>query len=371
MKIGINCLSILNKQYTGIGRYTYNLLKGLSQVDGSNKYFLYARKGLFKFNKRIPNFETKNFYNRVDYFKRGVARVLKDVDVYHSPSFDYFHAELPFPLIVTVHDLIFRTYPKGHPERTIDQLQEQCEMAVRYAQKIICCSQNTIDDLKKYFSVDESKLALVYQGVDQKAFYPIDITEAAHARETLQAKGIHQPYLLSVGTIEPRKNLEGILRAFALLKERKKFNRQLVVAGMKGWLTDHLDHVLEELPIKDDVVFVGYLKNEELRQLYNFAEVFVFPSFYEGFGFPIIESFCCGTPVVTSNVSSCPEIAQDGALIVDPHDPEAIARAIAQIIEDQHLQERLVARGLEIGASFDERRTAQATHDIYIEVGLK
>ncbi|MCD4780623.1 MAG: glycosyltransferase family 4 protein [Candidatus Omnitrophica bacterium] len=371
MRVGINCHSILSRQYTGIGRYTYNLLKSLSQMDTGNEYWLYARKSLFNFKKKIPQFNGQRFVRKVDYFKKGIDAVLKTVDVYHSPSFDYFCARTSFPVVVTVHDLIFKSYPGGHPRRTVDELQEQFDQAVRYSQKIICCSQNTIDDIHKYFQVDRDKITLVHQGVDPDVFYTLDGDEREQARQTVKNKGISGAYILSVGTIEPRKNIAGTLRAFQILKEKKYFSGKLVVAGMKGWLNEELDRILADLPVKEDVVFPGYLTDEELRHFYNLAEVFVFPSFYEGFGYPIVEAFSCQTPVVTSNVSSCPEIAQDGALTVDPHDVDAIAEAIARLLSDQDLIARKRQAGTAIAREMNVFNTAKNTLAVYQQVSQK
>ena len=139
---------------------------------------------------------------------------------------------------------------------------------------------------------------------------------------SLRNLGIDKPYVLYVGTIEPRKNLTGLLESFALLKSRKVFQGQLVVVGMKGWMVENTGELIKKLGIGQDVIFTGFVSDEQLRQLYNMAELFVFPSFYEGFGFPILEAFCCGVPVISSNTSSCGEIAADAALTIEPQDSQ-------------------------------------------------
>jgi glycosyltransferase involved in cell wall biosynthesis len=215
--------------------------------------------------------------------------------------------------------------------------------------------------------VKKEKIAMVYQGVDKNIFYVINEEEGQLADRVIRSKGIREPYILSVGTIEPRKNLENILHAFDKLRTRRQFTGKLVVIGMKGWMSDGIESLIRKLELKNHVVFLGYLSDAELRHFYNRAEVLLFPSFYEGFGFPIVEAFCCGTPVVTSNVSSCPEVAGDAALITDPYNPEAIADSVAQLLMDQTLRKLLIERGLKRACDFNFRKTASKTLEVYRE----
>jgi glycosyltransferase involved in cell wall biosynthesis len=214
-------------------------------------------------------------------------------------------------------------------------------------------------------------MALVYQGIDKEIFYRIGKDEEVAANETLKAMGIEGPYLLSVGTIEPRKNLVNAIKAFHRLKMDGKFAGKFVVVGMEGWLHSNVGKLVEQMQLTREVKFLGYVSDRNLRYLYNKAEVFVFPSFYEGFGFPIIEAFCCEVPVVTSNVSSCPEIAGDAALTVDPGSDEAIAGAIENILSSRPLRDELVEKGRRRAGDFDFRKTAQETLNVYRDVCRK
>ena len=367
MHIAINCRSFLKKQYTGIGRYTYHLIQSLREIDSENQYSLYVRKGLFDRKKHIPSIQTRNFANRVDWFNRGTAKTLKNVDVYHSPSPDFI--DVPgAKVVVTVHDLIYKAYPQGHTQQTIDLTDQQMKKIAVQADRIICCSNSTMSDLKKYFEVGSRKIHRVYPGVDQSIFYPVQAGQEEQAKNILKANGITDRYILFVGTIEPRKNLSNLLKAFALLKQRKKFNGKLVAVGMSGWMNEGLEDLIRELQIKEDVIFPGFLSNEALRIFYNHAEVFVFPSFYEGFGFPIVEAFSCAAAVVTSNISSCPEIAQDAALTVDPNNVDAIAQAIIKIVEDPAFKKGLIQKGLKRAQEFSFSRMAEQTLAVYNEV---
>ncbi|MCK4882028.1 MAG: glycosyltransferase family 4 protein [Candidatus Omnitrophica bacterium] len=368
MRIAINCRSFLKKQYTGIGRYSYHLVKSLSEIDGKNEYQLYARKGVFSFNKKTPRFPAKNFTSRVDWFGRGIAKQLKNIDLCHFPSPGPLEAPDGAKIIVTVHDVIFKAFPQGHTLVTIDAGERQFEQIRKQSAKIICCSDNTACDLKKYFQVPDEKIVRIYPGVDKGIFNRIAKEEEATAERVLAQKGVKQPFILSVGTIEPRKNLINSIHAFHALRAKKDFSGKLVVIGMDGWLHDDLVNLIETLRLKKDIIFLGYLTDAELRYFYNKAEVFIFPSFYEGFGFPILEAFCCGAPVVTSNISSCPEIAGDAALSVDPNSPQDIAGAIGRIVSDRDLRETLREKGSKRAEDFDFRKTAEETLKVYEEV---
>ena len=303
MRVAINCRSFLKRQYTGIGRYAYHLVKSLSEIDHGNEYHLYARKNFFCFNRRLPHFQAKNFIPRVDWLNRGPARILKNIDVYHLPSPSPLAAPSGAKIVVTVHDLIFKAFPEGHTQQTIEEGKRQFAEIGQKASKIICCSLSTVNDLQKYCQIPAAKFTLVYQGVDKNIFYRIAEEESRWADQALKAKGIEAPFIFSVGTIEPRKNLMNLMRAFHRLRSKGKFTGKLVVAGMKGWLTENIDALVKKLGLTKHIAFLGFLSDRELRYLYNKAEVFAFPSFYEGFGFPIVEAFGCQVPVVTSNVS--------------------------------------------------------------------
>jgi len=267
-----------------------------------------------------------------------------------------------------VHDLIFKTFPQGHTPKTIEATEKQFYNIIKQVTKIICVSRNTVKDLHKYFSISQDKVSLVYQGVDKTVFYPVDLEEEFIAGKFIRHKGIDGPFILSVGTIEPRKNLENLIHAFHILKTKNVFRGKLVVAGMSGWMSEGLSALIRKLELKNEIIFLGYVSDRELRYFYNSTEVFVFPSFYEGFGFPLVEAFCCGAPVVTSNVSSCPEIVRDAALMVDPYKPADIAEDVTRILHEERLKRTLREKGFVRGGDFSFRKVAQETLAVYQEV---
>jgi len=368
MRVAINCRSFLKKQYTGIGRYAYHLVKSLSDIDSDNEYQLYARKGLFSFNKRLPPIRARNFIPRIDWFNRGPANTLDHVDVYHFPSPEPLDAPGNAKIVVTIHDVIFKAFPEGHTHQTIEAGQRQFADIQQKASKIICCSKNTANDLQKYFQVPSEKITLVYQGVDKNTFYRITEDEEPQADKTLKSKGIDVPFILSVGTIEPRKNLINLVHAFHELKRGGKFSGKLVIIGMKGWMESDIGALIEKLDLTRSVAVLGYVTDRALRHFYNKTEVFVFPSLYEGFGFPIVEAFSCGAAVITSNVSSCPEIAGHAALTIDPKSSRDITDAIDRVIRDPGLKEQLKKKGIKRAEDFDFHKTAEETLKVYSEV---
>ena len=364
MRAGINCRSFLNKHYTGIGRYAYNLVRSLLEIDQKNEYVLYAQKGLFDWQKRLPRFNAKNVVKKIDWFKRGTSRFLGDVDIYHLPSQGFVDVQKA-KVVVTVHDLVYKAFPQGHTDETLRLTDEQFRSFLPRVSKIICPSQSTVNDLQKYFHVDNEKIQLIYQGVDKNLFRLLDQTEKISAKNILKARGIDNPFILFVGTIEPRKNLKNLLRAFAQCRRKKSFTGDLVVIGKLGWKSQDIPRLIQDLGIQKYVKFLGFVPDRELCWFYNLAEVFVFPSYYEGFGYPLVEAFCCGAAVVTSTVSSCPEIAADAALRVDPTQVDALAVAITRLVQDREFKNTLKQRALARAQAFDYEKTAKETLKIY------
>lgn len=354
MRIIVNCRSILLNTRTGIGRYTYHLLDQLGAIDPSTQYFLYAQKRLLDFKRRLPQFKHRYLINAIDSFKRPIPKG----DIYHLPSpcdLESFDGKV----VVTVHDLISKTFPQSHTPETNIIMERQMQAIVRRADMIICVSENTRHDLHQYYQMDHEKTTVVLSGVDHDIFYVM--SDLSQANEFLTSRGIVNDFVLFVGTIEPRKNLQTLLEAMALLKK----DMPLVVVGMKGWMTEHISSHIDRLGLRHRVIFLGYVSDTELNMLYNSCTVFVFPSLYEGFGFPIVEAFSAGACVITSTLSSCKEIAKDAALIIDPKSPSSIAQAIESIATDKALRTAYKAKGLRRSQDFSFKAMAQNTLNVY------
>ena len=367
MRIAISCRSFLKKQYTGIGRYAFNLVDSLQSIDRDNEYWLYVRKGLFDFKRKTPEFRSPRFAVKYDYFSRGPSRTLSGIDLYHCPSPEFF--EKFTRTVVTVHDLIFKSYPEGHTEQAREVMEKQMADIVRFADKIICCSKSTKMDLIKYYNLGEPALKVIYQGIDHATFYPIKEEDRPAAKDFLAKKGVTVPFILFVGTLEPRKNLAGLLEALSSIKSKGILSHRLVIVGMQGWMMETLSKRVKELDLKRECIFLGYVEDSLLRCLYNFCDAFVFPSHYEGFGYPILEALSCGAPVIASQTSSCAEIVKDAGLTIDPKSPQEIAQALMKVYEDNDLRLKLKKKSVLRAAEFSFEKTARETLDLYTHLG--
>jgi glycosyltransferase involved in cell wall biosynthesis len=270
------------------------------------------------------------------------------LDVFHSP--DYV---LP-PVrrarkVVTIHDLSFLRYPEAAEPSLRRYLSAAVPRCAGEADVILADSENTRRDVVELLGLPSEKVYVIYPGVDQRF-------SAIQERESLEAVkeryGLSYPFILSVGTLEPRKNLIVLLEAYAMLKERRDLPHRLVIAGGKGWLYEGIFQRVQELSLGEGVVFLEFVPDDLLPSLYTLADLLAFPSLYEGFGLPPLEAMACGTPVVTSESSSLPEVVGEAGLMVPADDPGALAEAMGRVLDDAKLSEDLVARGLARAAQF-------------------
>ncbi|MFC1755619.1 glycosyltransferase family 4 protein, partial [Thermoproteota archaeon] len=241
-------------------------------------------------------------------------------------------------------------------------------LSIKGADRIIADSQNTKNDILKYYGADEEKIKVVHLAPD-KVYKPIqekELLDKVRAKYNLISNTI-----FSIGIIEPRKNIANLLEAFKILKESYGLDYKLAIAGSKGKNGDlpynEVFHKVKELGLEKDVIFLGFVPREDVPLLYNIADLFAFPSLYEGFGLPVLEAMACGTPVVTSNISSLPEVAQDAALLVDPYNVGELAKAMQRVLTDKALQTQLCEKGLAQARKFSWEKTAKKIISIYEE----
>jgi glycosyltransferase involved in cell wall biosynthesis len=286
-------------------------------------------------------------------------------DIFHGA--DTLLPALSIPSIVTIHDLTARLYPEHHTH--LHRWYERFAVPIftRRAHAVITDSASTRQDLMRILPVPAEKIKVVHLGVDHTRFQP---HPPAQARARIQAAlGIDQPYFLAVGTREPRKNLAVLLHAYALLLGRLGTRTpQLVLTGAKGWGHDAASSLAQSHELQGRVLLPGYVSDDLLPDLYAGASAFVYPSLYEGFGLPILEAMACGVPVITSNTSSMPEVAEGAALLVTPSDVEAIAAAMHRIFEDDALALHLRNSGRQRAQRFTWQRTAHETLQVYADV---
>jgi glycosyltransferase involved in cell wall biosynthesis len=363
MKIGIDISQIVYQ--TGVSRYTTELVKHILELDQVNDYFLYA--GSLRMRSLIKTYlkslNSKKLTSQITYLSPKFLNLTWNYLNLFPPdrrqALDLFHASnwaLPktrAKLVTTIHDLTFLKYPKTHTQYSVRVHTRHLNRAKKYADHIITDSESTKKDLIEY-GFKDSKVSVIYPApakIFTKASNPKLITK------TLAKYSLKEPFILSVGTQEPRKNIKRLIKAFKHLNSKYP-KLSLAIAGKFGWGDT-------TQPI-DSVSLLGFVPDEDLKILYQAAKVFVYPSLYEGFGFPILEAFKSGCPVITSNRSSLPELGGDAAFYLDPTSRSMIANTIDQVLSLSSIQRsQVIEKGLKQANKFNYQTTAQQTLNVY------
>jgi glycosyltransferase involved in cell wall biosynthesis len=357
----------LRGEFSGVVRYTDELVRALApRLDGNLWVFVTRAHdgldGVCAQRVRAP-FPTPNEYARAIWEQAIVPWNVRRLgpDVYHSPNY-ILPLAVSCPTVVTVHDLAFLDRSL-HRARSHVYLSWLTAIAVRKASRVICVSDYTRDQLALHFPGVVEKIRVVGEGLGER-FAPQSAESIGSFRRTL---GFDEPYVLFVGTVEPRKNLARLIRAFDRAIAESGSPHHLVIAGAAGWLDSPVRaaHSVARLP--DRVHFLGYLAESELPAAYSGADLFAYPSLAEGFGLPPLEAMGCGTAVLTSNVSALPEVVGDAALTVDPLDEDALALALARLLTDPAAREAMAAAGLRRSRDFRWDRVAEQVLGVYRE----
>ncbi len=280
------------------------------------------------------------------------------LDVIHAPV-NVAPLITGVPRVVTVHDLAFHLFPEQYPGRKQRYLRAMTRLSVRRAARVIAVSEATRQDIIRLYGADPARVVTVPNGVGDE-MRPLAEDDVARFRAE---QGLDAPVLLFLGTLQPRKNLETLLRAYA--RTARETGWQLVVAGAAGWRHEPVFALARELGIAEAVRFVGFVPPEDLPLWYNAADAFVYPSLYEGFGLPLLEAMACGTPVVASETPALREVVGNAGLIVGPRDVPALSQALLQLARAPELRNELATRGLRRAAEFSWRRTAAETAAVY------
>jgi glycosyltransferase involved in cell wall biosynthesis len=373
MHIGIDAHAI-GAQQGGNETYIRNLIKSLAEVDGENRYTIYLA------NARAAALWRDGFANQ---FKNFTIRLLPPpTPLVRVPVFlayellkrpvDVLHVQYtapPFcrvPVIVTIHDLAFEHLPETFTRRGSFQLKLTVRRTAKKAARIATVSEFSRQDLIRTYHLPPEKVTVTYNGIESH-FTPQPKSPGESA-EIRQRFGIARDFLLAVGSLQPRKNLVRLIRAYAKLRnENENFTRQLVVVGRKLWLTDEIFAEVKKQRWADDVILTGYVADEDLPALYRSASAFVYPSLFEGFGLPPLEAMACGAPVVTSDTSSLPEVTGDAALLIDPRDEQSLVNALIEVVNNQPLRARLREKGIAQAGKFTWREAAEKTLRLYRE----
>ena len=364
MRIGIDARP-LARGAAGISRAVYSVVRELQRLDDHNQYFLYCNRPF-----DLP-FENPRWQRTVQPLysllpgslwlqSKAFARAARhdDLDVFWGTSFT-LPAGLPEATrkVLSIYDLVWRRYPQSMSWYNRMLSCAFAERSISRADTIMTISESTKQDLESELQVPAAKIKVMRLGVDAH-FRPYEPADAA--RHIAQKYGSSENYILSVGTIEPRKNLATLIEAIGILKGQGKLAHQLVVAGAKGWGKSRIaESILKWKLTESDVKFLGFIPETDLPLLYSGAAVFVFPSVYEGFGLPLVEAMACGVAIVASNTSSIPEVVEDAALLVSPYDSEAMAAGILRLLSDTQLRVALIERGLRRARDFTWEATAR------------
>jgi glycosyltransferase involved in cell wall biosynthesis len=363
MRIGIDA-RLTHYRKAGISQYILQLIDGLARCGAEDEFVV-----LQSFRSKEPILDRPNFsmrriftpsHHRMEQIVLPAELSVLGLDVLHSPDFIP-----PFRRrcrsVITIHDLVFMMYPH-FLTKDAARYYGQIDQAVKRTDAIIAVSQATKMDVMRLLGVPEGKITVIYEAASP-IFRPMRSPELV--QRVRGRFGIRGDYILFVSTIEPRKNVSALLKAFRQVLDNYRPDVKLVLAGEKGWLYDDVLAQVRDLKLLDDVLFLGRVSTEELLWLYNGAQVLVAPSIYEGFGLTPLEAMACGTPVVVSNVSSFPEIVSDAGLQVDPNNIDELAVAIWRTLSDAELRACLVEKGLKRAALFSWDKAARETLTLY------
>ena len=347
----------------GVHQYIYHLLCHLGQVDDSLHYTILLGQGVLPPDVPLAacrsRWPTDRAPVRVLWEQAVQPWALRriEADLVHGPVF-VGPLLSPCPVVITIHDLSFIRFPGLFRPANRLYLTVLTRLSARRARRLIAVSAHAAAESTRLLGVPGERIDVVYHGVDP-AFRPLPVDEVEAFR---QSRGLPERFVLFVGTLEPRKNLVRLVEAFARIRDGRI---GLVLAGGKGWMYDDLFARVEALGLDKETVFPGYVRSEELPWWYNAATVLGYPSIYEGFGLPVLEAQACGTPVLTSNISSLPEAAGDAAVQVDPYDVDALASGLNRLLTDELLRRQLRERGLAHAQQFSWTQTARDTADVY------
>jgi glycosyltransferase involved in cell wall biosynthesis len=359
----------------GVYQYAFHLLREYWTSYKEHEYLLFLnsfrRRHYGKYGAFVSEVSGGEFKRRICRVPHKILRrwrlpidlFVGRVDIFHGP-FNFVPPIICGRSVVTVHDIAFKFIPEYLRADWVSDIDRYMTPSVRRADAIITISQFSKQGIAETFGIPEERIRVIYHGVSEEFTPEPGPTDAT----ILQKMGVNRPYILFVGTLQPSKNVGRLLEAFAILKEDQKIGQRLVVVGERGWMYDGILKRYEELRLRDEVLFAGYVPNRDLPALYRGADLFVLPSVFESFGIPVLEAMACGTPVVASRACALPEITGGAGLLVNPESVEEMAHAIHRVLSDRELRERLRQQGLSRIQNLTWNETARKTMGVYREL---
>jgi glycosyltransferase involved in cell wall biosynthesis len=372
MHIGIDGLP-LTAAKTGVGHYTFELARALAKIDPASQFEIVYPSTYPRLNGWDGKFLPDNLrLERVKggllsrhWWSIGLPRYIRrhKFDLFHGTNYDV-------PLlrrsatVVTIHDLSQLLHPETHKRRSVARARRRLPFMARTADAVITPTESVLREVCQHLQIDSEKLFAIPEAA-RGCFRPLPFAETVDVRRRL---GIGDDFLLTVGTLEPRKNLSVLVNAFEkVVRARPQSKTQLVIAGGQGWLSSPLFAAIEKSPVRERILLTGYLQDEDLRALYAACRVFIYPSLYEGFGLPPLEAMACGAPVLASRIPALVETAGSAALLFDPQDPGDLAQKIIALAGNENARRELSIAGQQRAAEFSWERTARGTLQVYAE----
>ena len=378
-RIGIDISTLLNHgPDIGAGRYIINLVRNLLEIDNKNTYVLTGRytsteylEIAYNLKKDFENNKIELKFYRTPQKKLDLWNRLKfppleflgfKADILHCPDY-LIPPTLNKNIVLTIHDLAFLRFPDFNFDWFIKKYTGEVKKNAQISKKIIADSKNTKNDIVRFFKIDPAKIEVVYLAADNLFK---KLLEKEKDISVLKKYKIDKKYILSVGTIEPRKNFITLIEAFNLIKHNiNNFDYKLVIAGQTGWKSEATYEKREKSPYKEDILFIGRVPDQDLVQIYNQAELFVYPSLFEGFGLPPLEAMSCGLPVIASRTSSLKEVVGDAGILISPGDNIELQKQILYVLKNEEIKEELKGKSLVQSKKFSWVDTAGRTLDIY------
>ena len=388
MNIGIDIRPLMSPVRTGVGEYTFELLNAIFNQDTEHQYFLFYNSQS-DVSRYLPSWQQPNVHfvatrypnklfniTQLLFQKPKLDRLIKNtsssLDIFFSPNPNFTALTKTVKHILTIHDLSFEFFPEFYSTKQrlwhqLINIQKQCASA----RHILTPSENTKRDLINYYHLSPEKITVIYPGLSknfQKHLADASSTEQGRDTQSVLRVKYHLPphFILSFGTVEPRKNILGVIEAFELFKNQTSQNLglsasdcHLVIAGSSGWKNQPIFKRINSSVYKEYIHVLGSIPAKDKAGLYSLADLFVYPSFYEGFGFPVLEAFTAQVPVITSNRSSLPEVAGRGAYLVNPHKPHELTLGMNTILAHQELKNRLIKNGNEQVKYFNWQKAAE------------
>ncbi|MCD6109683.1 glycosyltransferase family 4 protein [bacterium] len=374
MEIGFD-ITALSMPRTGIGQYQYNLLQTLFRIDPKNNYHLYAFN--LRDNAKYQDLMFDTPHNNVSMKAHNIPQrlitawwlavryprleqITDECDLYQIS--EICQQPTKKKTVAFIHDLTTLRFPEYHLAKNKILYHFRFKNIKKYADAILTNSNHTKNDIIKYLRIPENKIHVTYFGAHKRFRH---IPDKLEINKTLRKYSIDSPYICYVGTIEPRKNLINLLKAFKHLKTKKKIPHKLVLVGKDGWFFEEIYKTIEKLDLKNDIIRTGFTPDEDIPFLLNGAETFIYPSFYEGFGLPVLEALACGVPTITSNNSSLPEVGENAVKYVNPEDPIDIANKMFEFLNSKDEQKKYSELAIKQASKFSWESCAKETLKVY------